>query len=299
MPSTEVKLKVSIGFGLIMLIIGAIFSVVGGSARVLNPFAVDKSKPFLIEFGKNLNFTFTYTQLVNGIDLSDLKEIADNLVSDQIKIDFVNGKLSVSANVKNFNGDQVAQIVNNNWQTANPDTLKFWDRNYNAFAFEIINSDQMPLLQVVMIGSNQILIDGLFYTTDGGTIYIDSFTNSLFYEINSVSSTGVFNLTPEIWSGSAVLTNETESEILENYNITKIFTYPALTDQSNLGKLAASQYPSNNPLSEPTFLFYFGIFLFIIGVILCPVGFENYKDAMQRLRKLNEAQKRAKKKRES
>jgi len=137
----------------------------------LIPFDVDLSKPFDIMLSAGVTFQYSNIDLANGFNLSTIFPFGINFVDDQFRIQFMNNKISVSADIRNSNNTIIAQIVNNEWKTVSPDTLLFWDRNYNAYAFEIIGSNNIPTLQVIMVGSNRIQIGGLFYTQTG-SIYI-------------------------------------------------------------------------------------------------------------------------------
>jgi hypothetical protein len=190
--------------------------------------------------------------LASGFNLNTIFPFNLSLIDDQLQIQFINNKLSVSAIIKNLNNETIAQIINNEWKTVNPNTLLFWDRNYNAYAFEIIGSDNVPTLQVIMVGPNKIQIGGLFYTQTG-RIYIQPLGQD------------------------AVLWKNPTDQQLKDANIPRIFYYPALTDQSNLGKMVNPTYPSSNPLLESTAMFVLGIIVTAVGAIIGPIGYEKYK----------------------
>lgn len=269
--------------GIILLIIGATIGVLGGSiitigweARQnaimalngeLNPFPVDLSKPFVVQLAKVYfnspltDINFTSAQLANGIDMNQIFPAANGVNSpfttNQLKIEFINNQLSVSVNIKDSDNITIAQIVNNEWKTVNPDSLLFWDRNYNAYGFEIIGSDNVPTFQVIMVGPNRIQIGGLFYTANG----------SIYFEPRS--------------DGTMLYINESSAQ-LESAHIGTIFKYPALTDPNNLGKMTESYYPSSNPLSDSTWIMIIGFILAIVGPILFAFGFEKYKESSKK-----------------
>ena len=138
----------------------------------LNPFSVNTSKPFDLMLSSGTAFQFNISDLASGVDLSTLLWPLQ-LASDQIKINFNNNKMLVSGDLKDADNDTIAQIVNNTWDAVNPQyKLSFWDRNYNTYAFEIIRSDGVPMLQVAMIGNNKIQIGGIFYSPKFGIIDI-------------------------------------------------------------------------------------------------------------------------------
>jgi len=177
-----------------------------------------------------------------------------NLTIDQFQIQFIDDKLSVSANIRNSDNVTIARIVNNEWKTVDPSTLLFWDRNYNAYAFEIIGSNDIPTLQVIMVGSNKIQIGGLFYTRTG-RIYIQPMER-----------------------GAVLWKNPTDQQ-LEDADILRIFKYPALTNPDNLGKIVDPNYPSSDPLAESTLIMVFGFVLASLGTILFAFGFDIYKNS--------------------
>jgi hypothetical protein len=261
--------------GIILLILGATIGFLGGAmftigweARQntikalngeLNPFPIDLSKLFVVSLSKIggpvTDKSFNSTELANGINLRQI--FPADFTTNQLKVEFVNNKLSVSADIKNSNGTRIAQIVNNEWKTVDPNTLLFWDRNYNAYAFEIIGSNNVPTFQVIMRDSNRIQIGGLFYT-EHGRIYFEPRAD-----------------------GALLYVNYTDSQ-LEDAHIPTAFKYPALTDPSNLGRMNDSFYPSSDPLSESTWTMVFGAALAITGPILFAFGFEKCKESSKK-----------------
>ena len=227
-----------------LLILGAILTTYGGlylvptgqqeknnaemtlSSEII-PFNVDYTQPFDIMLSSSLHFLYNVSDLANGFDLSTLPPFtAMKLVPYQLRIRFDNDKMLVSATVRNSNGTIIAQIVDNEWKTVNPDTLLFWDRNYNAYAFEIIGINNRPTLQVIMVGPNAIQIGGLLFTKTG-SVYIAP--------------------APD---GADIYVNLGNQHREDNATIQTIFQYPCLTDPNNLGKMNNPVYPSSNPLAQ-------------------------------------------------
>lgn len=266
----DLHLPISRETGISLLFVGAILGVVGGAlipigrdAREkaiktlhgeLIPFNVDMSKPFTVMLSADVEFSYGRVDLANGFDLNDIFPFKLNLTTDQFKIEFIDNRISVSANIKNSENVTIAQIVNNEWKTVNPDTLLFWDRNYNAYAFEIIGSNNVPTLQVIMVGPNAIQLGGLFYTQTG-RIYIQPME-----------------------TGAVMWKNPTDQQ-LEDANILTIFRYPALTNPDNLGKLINPIYPSSDPLTKSTWIIVSGFVLAPLGTILFAFGFHIYKSS--------------------
>ena len=268
-----------LSFFIIIGIIGGVMIPIGWESRQnaistlngeLNPFRVNAKEPFRVAFSPETGMNFTYQQLSEGISLSDLWT---GLPSDDLKINFdKNNNLLISAKIRNSNGTLVGIITNNNWQLSNPDELLYVDRNYNSFAFEIIGIDNFPTFQVMMVGSNEIQIGGLFYTTDHGSIYfqiINSYSGweTVYYPDGTV--------VVQQHRNSDMYLDESE-EFLAAKNIPTIFKYPALTNASNVGKLAIPFTHSSDPLIVPTFEFGLGISMFIIGSVVSYFALESY-----------------------
>ena len=217
----------------------------------LSPFKIDPTKPFYLFIGAMVPFHFTEEQLSAGINLNDFitSSFLPNITSDDFQLNLMNGNLQVSASIRDSNGNLITQIVNNTWKTVNPNyQLIFWDRNYNSYAFEVITSNYVPIIQVAMIGPNEIQFDGLLYTTEG------------FVRIAPMSNGGA--------SISYYPKNMTIDEVNEGLNIPLLFKYPALTNSSNLGKMQNPIYPSNNPLSEANNNLELGLALQIVGTLV-------------------------------
>ncbi len=260
-----------------MLVIGSIITVLGGLTITvglesrqnailaldgeLNPFPIDTSKPFVVQLGKTegnelTDISFTSEQLANGIDMNHVFPAASGVgapfLMNQLKITFSDNKLGISTVIKDSDNRTIAEIINNEWKTVNPDTLMFWDRNYNAYAFEIIDCDNIPTFQVLIVGSNRIQIGGLFYTAHG-TLYFEPRDDGCLLHINQTIAD------------------------LQNAKIQTLMKHPALTNPENLGKMTEAYYPSSNPLSESIWILFTGVVLAIIGPILFSIGFEKYK----------------------
>lgn len=224
--SERARLHKSKKIGLFLFVVGAFLVPIGGfvvdigwndrtnAIMAMNgeliPFDVDTSKPFDILLSAGVVFQYSRIDLANGFNLSTIFPFNIDFVDDQFRIQFINNKMSVSADIRNSNNTIIAQIVNNEWKTVNPDTLLFWDRNYNAYAFEIIGSNNIPTLQVIMVGPNKIQIGGLFYTRTG-SIYIAP--------------------APD---GAIMYVNVGDQHREYGQNVSRIFYYPALTNPNNL-----------------------------------------------------------------
>jgi len=254
--------------GTILTTYGQLYLVPTGQQEKINaenalsgeiiPFKVDFTQPFDIMLSPGVDFRYNASELANGFDLSTLPPFtAMKLVPYQLQIHFDNGKMLVSAEIRNSNGTLIAEIVNNEWKTRNPDSLLFWDRNYNAYAFEIIGSDNRPTLQVVMVGPNKIQIGGLFFSKTGGSFYIT-----------------------QAPSGAVIYKNGPGQYVEDNQPVPTIFEYPCLTDPSNLGKTVNPIYPSSDPLAQANWDTSLGYILSALGVICLTVFGVEFSDAV-------------------
>lgn len=230
------------------------------------PFNVDFTQPFDIMLSTNVHFLYNSADLARGFDLGAIQPFtALHLVPNQFRIDFSNRKMLVSANITNADGQLILRIINNEWTIRNPDTLLYLDRNYNAYAFEIIGENGKPTLQVVMAGPNKIAIGGLFYTKTGGSIYIEPVSDRAMLYVNV----------------------RPDQHLEENATVTTIFEYPCLTNPSNLGKMINPVYPSSDPLAGPNNEILVGVILSIIGGVFAVIsGIELTAPLLKKQRKI-------------
>jgi hypothetical protein len=198
----RLKLFCLIVVGAIMVVVGTYFfttlgprveAVVEGE---LIPFKVDDRKEFDIQMG-GCHVLVTFDQLRQGYDFQKAFYFAG--IDYPFELRFKDGKLLVSAEVKNSNGDVVAKIFRNQWSVDyNP--IVIYDRNYNSYAFEAIDSDRFPILQVVMTPENRVFVGGIFYgenstlvaMLNGTTVYNPSYLeyNQTIFEYPSESKLG-------------------------------------------------------------------------------------------------------------
>jgi hypothetical protein len=214
----------------------------------INPFDIDYGKPFDIMISDGVTFQYNDLNLSKGFYLNQIPGLGVlNVTYSQFQIQFVSKKMFVSADIRDSKNNPIVQIVNNTWNTVDPHyALAFWDRNYNAYTFEAINSLGIPILHIAMVGSNKIRLDGLFYTQKG-SVYIGANSDG--------SAVFVINVRPD-------------QHLEENYSYATLFRYPAMTNSSNLGKMLNPYYPSSDPLSEPNSRIQLGYEFYYGGTIL-------------------------------
>lgn len=114
--------------------------------------------------------------ITNGRLFSPLTGIGSNLpltfTLDQ------NGALMVSAKFKDYNGDIVAVIKNNEWEI-NPNN--YFRRNYDSRGLEVIDREGITKFQIEFITNDKIKIGGVFRDS----------TNWLFVNDRTISGTDV------------------------------------------------------------------------------------------------------------
>lgn len=123
---------------------------------------IDYQKLFKLYLGSNV-FIYNLSQLSDGINLRDIIDLGFDY---PFRIRFDEGKLLISAEVRNQAGDLVAKITDNEW-AVNSDPKIAHDKNFNEYAFEVIDSNSIPVLQVSIRNFNEIHVGGFFYVSNG------------------------------------------------------------------------------------------------------------------------------------
>lgn len=160
---------------LLLIVLGAIIGVlspivafygsdltksgIGALIGKLTPPQVNFTQSFEVHFD-SVTFGYGPDQLKDGVDLPTPVQLG-NLAPIRVALSN-DSKLLVTAEVRNQAGEVVAKIHDNAW-TVNDDPMIANDRNYNDYAFEVIDSDRIPVLQVYMASNNTIYVNGLFY----------------------------------------------------------------------------------------------------------------------------------------
>lgn len=126
---------------------------------VLKPPEISFQKPFVVNFGSNI-WVQTISEPNAQIDLRNF--ISYGGYEYPVQIRFEERKLLVSAEIENEEGETVAKITDNHWGVKE-DVLIARDRNYNDYAFEVMDSDLIPVLQVAVQGQNTIYMGGVFF----------------------------------------------------------------------------------------------------------------------------------------
>jgi hypothetical protein len=214
----------------------------------INPFRIDTSNSsefFWVDLGGN-KAGDTISVISKGCDIVNNEIYLGQKLP--IAVNIVGNQLLISANVSNLDNQLVAYFVNNTWKSDTPNMLSIGDRNYNQYAFEIIDRNNVSIFSVRIIGYNEIAIGGLFNSSD---------------ELLGISNNG----------GGAVIS---PSQEWMKQNLAPIFKYPS-NEKDNIGKLVNSNYPQTSPTLPPIkndwdSLFFESEFLNVIGWILTVSG---------------------------
>jgi hypothetical protein len=255
---------------ILLVIIGAILSATGTyvgyigwqeridalnavRGELISPYPVNILERFNISIG-TIGTSYSYAELKNGIDLTRLVniQVGNQTTSFPVKIDFIDNKLSVSAMIKNAKNETLTQIENNEWKSLSPDNMLIWDRNYNSYAFEVLDPNHIPALQVLMGQQNTVSLGFSLYA-QGIPIFFTVTKGTYMYP------------SPE--------------EIQEIKNAT-LFKYPSSKYPNELTN--STGYPSSDLLARSTWVMVTGGILGALG--LTAIGVVGINDQKKRRR---------------
>jgi len=215
-------------------------------------YELDPNQPVYVELG-GVSSNFSVKELAEGFDLTRLIHIEQGnqtvTFPIQIALSEKTNNIIVSAKIFDEKGTLLANIINNEWQAPSSGGMDIWDKNYNSYAFEVIDSNKLPILQVIMGGKNEILIGCSLYHQ--GVPLFATLTHGFNFF-------GSGNITPEQ---------------LQELRNARIFEYPS---KEHLGELKAipdffdnpKTYPTDNPLAESSFNKIKGAVLEVTGMII-------------------------------
>ena len=188
---------------------------------------------------------YTVDELANWVDLTHFIHIEENqkTVTFPVKFAFEGNIVHVYAEIKDNNNVTIGTVNDNNWWAANPENIaSVWDRNYNAYAFELIDENKIPVLQISLGQQNKIDIG--FSLFSQGLPYYFGITTGTF--IGGVSD-----------------------EDLQQIRSSTLFLYPS---DDHIGELRNSTgYPTNNVLASVNGKIQLGNGLAITGNILTAI----------------------------
>lgn len=139
----------------------------------LLPFGIDSQKPIEIQCG-GFHLVMTLDQLTEGFNLSRYISLVG--FDYPFHITLKDQRFLVSADLKNANGETVAKIADNQW-SVNYNNVIAYDRNYNSYAFEVIDSDLVPAIQVVFKPQNKMYLGGFFYSPNWTVLLLPNNTS--------------------------------------------------------------------------------------------------------------------------
>ncbi len=126
------------------------------------PFEIDPQEPIEVHIG-GFHVILTMDELEEGFNLRRYISLGFDY---PFKIVLEERKFLTSVEIPNANGQMIAKIVDNQW-VVHENKVIARDRNYNAYAFEVINSDLVPVIQVVYTPENKMYLGGFFYVPNG------------------------------------------------------------------------------------------------------------------------------------
>jgi hypothetical protein len=180
-------------FGLLFLTIGPVLIGYGliladdetkAMTGELLPFGIDSQKPIEIQCG-GFHVGMTLDQLSEGFNLSYYVTLVG--FDYPFHIALRNQRFLVSVDLKNANGETVAKIADNQWSVNNNNVIAY-DRNYNSYAFEVIDSDLVPVIQVVFKPQNRMYLGGFFYSPNMTVLLLSNNTSILDPSLTDLNS---------------------------------------------------------------------------------------------------------------
>jgi hypothetical protein len=200
----------------------------------LLPFGIDSHKSIEIQCG-GFHVNMTLDQLSEGFNLSRYVTLVG--FDYPFRITLKDLSFLVSVDMRNTDGEIIAKIVENQW-AVNDNHVIAYDRNYNSYAFEVISSDLVPVIQVVFKPQNKMYLGGFFFSPNWTVLLLPNNTS-----IINPSLTGL------------------------NKSLPRIFKYPS---QEHLGEMVE---PIPYQVSRAsTQAFNLGVVLTAIGVPLIVYG---------------------------
>ena len=223
------------------------------------PYPIDLTQPVHIELG-GVGRNVSIEELSAGIDLTKFVYISINNQTVQFPIQIVfgeNSNILVSARIKDDRGNILADIQDNEWKAPSSDSMDIWDKNYNSFAFEVIDSNKIPVLQIILGSKNEIAIG--FSTYHQGVQLYANLICGLSYFSDGVAP-------------PASLKNIKDSTIFNYPSKDNLGVMKQIPDYfSNLPYLTYKTFPSDNPLADSNNKKTTGLFMAITGGVIAAV----------------------------
>lgn len=125
---------------------------------------VNDQQSFTINIGGNTVYLDS-EKLKTGFNIGELLRVRNNI---PIKLYNENNRLMFDIAIHDEDGKLVCSVVRNEWRF-NPNG-KF-DRNYDINAFEIIDSDKIPVFQIQLKDVNQVYIGGYILNNEKYNVF--------------------------------------------------------------------------------------------------------------------------------
>lgn len=150
----------------------------------LLPFGIDSQQPIEIQCG-GFHVYMTLDQLSEGFNLSHYITLVG--FDYPFHIALRNQKFLVSVDIVNAKGETVAKIAENDG-SVNNDPIIAYDKNYNSYSFEVIDSDLVPVIQVVFKPLNRMYLGGFFYSPNMTVLLLSNNTSILNPSLTDLNS---------------------------------------------------------------------------------------------------------------
>lgn len=134
----------------------------------LIPFDINSSQLVELQFG-GIHVETSLEQLSQGFNLSHYVYLGFDY---PFQVEFKDDRILVSAVIRNAEGEKVATITENAWAVSNNRVIAY-ERNYNAYAFEVIDSNLVPVIQIEFFPNNKMYLGGFFYIPNSTLLLTD------------------------------------------------------------------------------------------------------------------------------
>lgn len=134
----------------------------------LIPFDINSSQPIELQFG-GMHVLESLEQLNQGFNLRNIVNLGFDY---PFQIELKDDKILVSTVIRNTEGEKVVTVTQNEWAVSNNKVIAY-SRNYNAYSFEAIDSNLVPVIQVEFFPNNKMYLGGLFYMPNNTLLLTD------------------------------------------------------------------------------------------------------------------------------
>lgn len=128
-------------------------AALSGELKSLNK---NESNEVTIILGSN-----RFAQSISRVNYGRYFKLGGFFPPSSVYVKVQNGKIFLKAQVSTLDGHILADIVDNQWDI-NSHNSRYFRRNYNDGAVEVITADGIPVLQVELLDESTIKIGGVF-----------------------------------------------------------------------------------------------------------------------------------------